>query len=326
MSYGDRNRGGRGGRSFEPPLPKPYEFVPLPEGKLPLQPPAGHQRYQHLNGTLYAALIAHSPVHVASGLLEQTRDRQYPMVKAHFRVGGRLAIPATSLKGCIRSILEAISPSAVAITRARPLPRGAEPSYALNKLDVAQRLFGTLGYQGQVRFSDALIEPENAQPEIVPSVQLFRPRPEALDTYFDGQRVKGRKFYMHGKLARGNLPLETCPVASRFSFRVDFANLTRGELGLLLSALGLGEPKLWPKLGGGKPACLGTLEVVDAHLEVLDARTAFTDFDATPQPHELGPLLDAAKSEQLLLEQQMQRLAGVLRWPREDRSCPDRSY
>ncbi len=323
MSHGDRNRGGG---SFEPPLPKPYEFVPLPQQRPKLKTPAGHQHYQQLNGTLHAALIVHSPVHVASGLLEQTQDRQYPMVKAHFRVEGRLAIPATSLKGCIRSILEAISPSGVAITRARPVPREAESSYTPNQLDVAQRIFGALGYQGQVRFSDALIEPANARPEITPSVQLFRPRSESVDTYFDGQRLKGRKFYMHGKPARGNLPLETCPVQSRFSFRADFANLTRGELGLLLYALGLGQPNLWPKLGGGKPACLGTVEVVDARLEVLDPRTAFTDFDVTPQAQDLEPLLEAAKSEKLLLEEQVQRLAGVLKWPREDRSCPDRSY
>ncbi len=322
MSF-QRNRGGRG--PMEPPLPKPYAFVPLAPG-VDHRAPAGHQRLQKLNGTLHATLEARSPVHVASGLLEPTRDRQYPLVKAHFRVNGRLAIPATSLKGCIRSILEAISPSAVAITRARPLPREAEPSRAVDRLDVAQRIFGALGYQGQVRFSDALIEPENRQPEIVPSVQLFRPRPESVSTYFDGSRVKGRKFYMHGKLAKGDLPLEACPAGSRFTFRVDFTNLSAGELGLLLIALGLGEPRLWPKLGGGKPACLGTIEVVDARVETIEPRAAYSDFDVAPQPLAIAPLLQAARDETLVLEEQLHRLADVLRWPREDRACPDRSY
>jgi CRISPR/Cas system CSM-associated protein Csm3 (group 7 of RAMP superfamily) len=321
MSF-QRDRGRRG--PAEPPLPKPYEFVPLPR-TVKHDTPAGHQRFQHLNGTLHATVIARSPVHVASGLLEPMRDRQYPMVKAHFRVNGRLAIPATSLKGCIRSILEAISPSAVAI-RARPLPREAEPSRAVDRLDVAQRIFGALGYQGQVRFSDALIAPEDTRPEIVPSVQLFRPRSEAVSTYFDGSRVKGRKFYMHGQLARGDLPLEACPAGSCFTFKMDFENLTEGELGLLLYALGLGEPKLWPKLGGGKPACLGTIEVVDARLETIAPRAAYTDFDVAPQPLEIAPLLQAARDEKLVLDEQLQRLAEVLRWPREDRRCPDRSY
>ncbi len=321
MSF-PRNRGGRG--PVEPPLPKPYAFVPL--RKAEHKKPAGHHKLQNLNGTLHATVIARSPVHVASGLLEPTGDRQYPVVKAHFRVNERLAVPATSLKGCIRSIVEAISPSAVAVTRARPLPREAEPSRAVDRLDVAQRIFGALGYQGQVRFSDALIEPADTRPEIVPSVQLFRPRPESVSTYFDGNRVKGRKFYMHGALAKGDLPLEACPAGSRFSFRMDFENLTEGELGLLLYALGLGEPKLWPKLGGGKPACLGTIEVIDVRVETIDTRAAYTDFDVAPQPLEIAPLLQAARAEKLVLDEQLRRLAEVLRWPHEDRGCPDRSY
>jgi hypothetical protein len=107
---------------------------------------------------------------------------------------------------------------------------------------------------------------------------------------------------------------------------MDFENLTGGELGLLLYALGLGEPKLWPKLGGAKPACLGTIEVVDARLETIDARAAYADFDVAPQPLAIAPLLQAARDEKLVLDEQLQRLAEVLRWPREDRGCPDRSY
>jgi CRISPR/Cas system CSM-associated protein Csm3 (group 7 of RAMP superfamily) len=308
---------------MQPPLPKPYAFVPLPSHTRQ-QPPVGHQRYQQLTGTLQASLVARSPVHVASGLLEQTEDRQYPLVKAHFRTGGRLAIPATSLKGCIRSILEAISPSTVTISRARPLPREAEPSRSPDWLDVAQRLFGSLGYQGQVRFSDAVLE--EGQREIVPTPQLFRPRPESVSTYFDGSRVKGRKFYMHGRLAGGDLPLEACSVGSRFSFRMDFENLTGGELGLILFAFGLGEPRLWPKLGGGKPACLGTIEMVATRVERVDLRQAYTDFDITTIPLEIPQLLEAARQERLVLDDQLRQLADVLRWPREDRSCPDRSY
>src|SRR5262249_11753208 len=162
-----------------------------------------------------------------------------------FRTNGTLAIPGTSLKGCIRSIVEAISGSSVQVTRARELDRRYLPARSLDELDVAQRIFGSLGYQGLGRFGDA--------PQVeghivtVPTPQLFRPRSEAVDTYFDGRRPRGRKFYMHGALARGNLPLEACAEGSRFALRAEFENLTPGELGLLLIALGLGEPKLWPK-------------------------------------------------------------------------------
>ena len=318
MTFRDRDRG-------EPPLPKPYDFVPLPPGRPTTEPPAGHHRYRdgYLTGTLAATIVARSPVHVASGLLEpKSGNRQYPMVKAHFRTGGTPAIPGTSLKGCIRSIVEAITQSSVQITRARELPRDYQPGRSPERLDVAQRIFGALGYQGMVRFGDAVLE--GGDMAIVPSVQLFRPRSDSPSTYFDGREPRGRKFYMHGKLAQGNLPLEACPVGSRFALRMDYENVTPGELGLVLIALGMGEPRFLPKLGGAKPACLGTIEIADPSLTALDTRAAYAEFDAAPAPLELAPLLEAAQP--LIVRPQLGKLAEVLRWPREDRECPDRNY
>jgi hypothetical protein len=129
---------------------------------------------------------------------------------------------------------------------------------------------------------------------------------------------------MHGKLARGNLPLEACAEGSRFVLHMDFENLEAGELGLVLTALGLSERKLWPKLGGGKPACLGTIEVVEPQLTRIDTHATYVDFHTTPQRLEFAPLLDAAK--ELVLSTQLGKLVNVLRWPREDRECPDRNY
>jgi CRISPR/Cas system CSM-associated protein Csm3 (group 7 of RAMP superfamily) len=322
MSYGrDRDR------DNQPPLPKPYEFVPLPSGRPQIAPPAGHDRYKRgsYTGTLTATLIARSPVHVASGLLEQTRDRKYPLVKAHFRTGGRLAIPATSLKGCIRSIVEAISGSSVQVTRARELPREYLPGRTVDRLDVAQRIFGALGFQGNLRFADAVLVEGRAT--IVPSVQLFRPRSDSVDTYFDGRQPRGRKFYMHGTLATGDLPLEACEAGSVFGLRMEFESLTAGELGLVLIALGLDEQqRLWPKLGGGKPACLGTIEATAPTLSALSAADAYADFDAQPQPLDAAPLLAAARGERLVIDAALRQLAEILRWPREDRACPDRNY
>jgi CRISPR/Cas system CSM-associated protein Csm3 (group 7 of RAMP superfamily) len=312
MSDDRRNRGGA------PPLPKPYDFVPFAP-QIERRAPVGHHCYTNLNGALHAQLIARSPVHVASGLLEQSSNPQHPLIKAHFRVSGAPVIPGTSLKGCIRSIVEAISPSSVSVTRAPQLPQGLEASDDPKRLDVAQRIFGALGYQGQVRFSDAALT--DGQTEIRGTPQLFRPRRKA-------PIYKGRKFYMHGKLASGDLPLEVCPVGSRFTFRIDFENLTQGELGLLLIALGLGEPRWYPKLGGGKPACLGTIEVVEPRIEFTERMDQwYTDFDApATQEGDVSALLKAARDERLVLEDQARRLAGILRWPRDDRRCPNRSY
>jgi hypothetical protein len=206
------------------------------------------------------------------------------------------------------------------------LPRNAQLSRAKDQLDPAQRLFGTLGYLGQVRFTDAVME--GTTTITVPTPSLFRPRSDSISTYYDGTEPKGRKFYMHGELAKGNLPLEACPAGSRFAFSVDFDNLTQAEVGLLLYGLGLGEPRLVPKLGGAKPACLGTIEVVEPHLVVYDQSAAYRDFDDVPtDTTELMPYIAAAREEKLVLDAQLKEIERILRWPRTDgRECPDRNY
>lgn len=313
-----------------PPLPKPYDFVPLP-GRGRGQQPAGHHRYdsQNYSGRLTATVIARSPVHVASGLLEKSGNRKHPLVKAHFRTGGQPAIPGTSLKGCIRSIVEAITSSSVQVAqRMRNIPEDYRPAQ-LNPernqitLDVAQRIFGAQGYQGMVCFRDAVLITGTTVP--VTSPQLFRPRSDQADIYFDGRQPRGRKFYMHGEPAEGNLPLEACDKGSRFELRMEFANLAAGEIGLLLVALGLGERRFCPKLGGAKPACLGTIEISEPKLLACRGGDLYDAFDATPQPVDLPPFLQAATK--LVERDQLKKLAEVLCWPREDgRECPDRSY
>jgi hypothetical protein len=317
MTNYDRERG----NPNQEEVPKPYDFVPLARS-VKRGPPTGHDRYRHHPGRLEATLIARSPVHVASGLLEQKKDGKYPLVKAHFRSNGKVVIPATSLKGCVRSVAEAISQSA-AMSKARHLPSDMKPSTNPEKLDVAQRIFGAQGYQGQVRFTDAELQGNSI--EIVPTPPLYQP-----DTRYAGYRVPRRKFYMHGKLAEGTVPLEACSVESRFTFKLDFANMTDGELGLLLLALGLGKPKLWLKLGGAKPACLGTLETVEPHLEIWQThgeQHIYHNFEvASVSQTDIQSFLDAASTEGLVLEEQLKRLAGVLRWPRDDRDCPGGVY
>lgn len=308
--------------------PKPYDFVPLPEQQPQLQPPAGHHRYcaDALSGVLEAVITARSPVHVASGLLEQQpSNKQYPLVKAHFRTGGTLAIPGTSLKGCIRSIVEAITPSAVTITRSHELASKYLPPRSIDKhgLDLSGRIFGALGYLGSVNFADAALQA--GQVEIIPSLQLFGPRTKSFYTYVDeNRRVRGRKFYIHGNLAKGNLPLEACAAGSTFRLRMTFNNLTKEELGVILIALGLGQPSFCPKLGGGKPACLGTIEISQPVLQCDNPKARYSGDASTATTPEIDKLI--ADGSKLVLQLQLDKLASILRWPREDRDCPKGSY
>ena len=259
-------------RIQEEPQPKPYKFVEIAAlRREDRQAPHGHERYHPgtATGTLQGVLVAKTPVHVWSGEIEPTGRMDHPLVKAHVRCNGRPVVPGASLKGAVRSIVEAITRSCVRATRAdlRQLPSGAAACRQPDQLCVACRMFGSMGFQGNVRFSDALLRPD-WQPEIVTIPQLFAPR-NREKVYYRDQQVVGRKFYMHGRPAFGDTPIEVCPVGAELAFTLQFENLTDGELGTLLIALGQGDgkqaPKFSPKLGGGKPVCYGSVEVrVDA--------------------------------------------------------------
>jgi len=334
-----RERGRR--QRFEPPAPKPYSLVPLTREDIERRRPVGHAEAVKaglVSGVLHGRLRALTPVHVGSGGFELTKHvdrrlaRETPVIKAHVRAGDRRVIPGSSLKGAIRSIVEAISPSCLRITgRAsrRKLPREELRGCRFkDKLCVACRMFGSLGYLGQVRFSDAV--QVSGGVEVVYAPPLYAPRPRVRRYYDNRGKVAGRKFYYHGRLAKGDTPLEACPAGSEFTFSVQFDNLEERELGLLLIALGQGEPKLYPKLGGGKPACLGSVEVVIETLEVRGGRKAYLSYETEDEtedaPADPAHYVEMALAdEKLVLPRQLTALAEVLRYP-SDRECPSRNY
>lgn len=314
----------RGRFRGNPPAEKPYAFVPIPQGEARQERPTGHHRYigDLQTGTLEGTIVAHSPVHVASGQVDLTGG-QPPLVKAHFRHNGRLTIPGSSLKGAIRSIVEAISspPSCLRVTRARFNEQPANVRACANKerLCVACRMFGALGYLGQVCFHDAVLT--QGAPAIVTTPSLFAPRTRERLYVVDG-KVVGRKFYRHGALARGNVPLEVCPSGSHFRLRVDFENLSDAQLGLLLVALGQGTPRFHPKLGGAKPACCGSVEMRITGITTVSAREAALDYDATPNLVDIAAITGVMR---LVNRDALNRLAAILVYPGEG-ACPSGSY
>lgn len=311
-----------------PQEPKPYGFVSLPE-RVERIKPAGHDKFKRglLSGTVVGELAALTPVHVASGNIELTGDSRTPLVKAHFRVGGRIAIPGSSLKGVVRSIAEAISRSCVRVqsrTLRNKLPRGFEPCELRNRNDAlcpACRLFGAMGYQGQVRFADALLVEGNTSVMLAPS--LFAPRAHAHIYYGKNGKVVGRKFYFHGQPAKGNVPLEVCEAGSRFRLRIDFSNLTEAELGLLLTAMGQGDPNFVLKLGGAKPACCGSVEVRMRSVETFPVEDTAWAFETDVRKADPSGLVAAAKL--LIVGENLKQLHNILGGVGA-RSCPSQSY
>lgn len=323
MTYRDNPRGA--------PAPKPYDFVELPLEQRPERKrPIGHDLLHDklLTGRIALEIEALSPVHVASGLMMLTGQARRPLIRELVRVGGVPVLPGASLKGCVRAVAEAISRSCIRATRARELPQGAEGCRNKENLCVACRIFGAQDFQGLARFGDMTMQGEPREwVEIAEVPQFYQPRTREL-TYVKqtpkGRMVRGRKFYMHGaRQAAGDGPIEVCKVGSRFAGAIDFANLDRAQLGLLLIALGQ-NPPFALKLGGAKPACYGSVRVQVGGITLSQA-ARYLSWDApTDLAGDSGLYIETARSI-LVQSEQLAALAELLKWPNE-RDCPSGNY
>jgi CRISPR-associated protein Csm3 len=319
MTFRDRGRD-------EQIAPKPYTMIDLPaDVQIDRRRPAGHEtiRQNALSGRIELTLEALSPVHVGSGLLQLTEDTRRPLMREMVRVEGVPVIPGSSFKGCVRAIAEAMSASCVRVTRTRDVPRGLEGCRNKEQLCIGCQMFGAQDYQAPLRFGDLRLRDDPAQcVEFAELPQMFRPRPDS--PIYRGRA--GRKFYMHGaQQAEGDTPAEVCRTGSIFQGSIDFVNLEEGQLGLLLVALGQDpEHQLFPKLGGAKPACYGTVRVGIASLKLVAPRSRYVTWDA-PEDRvvEVASYITASRS--LVLSAQLAALAETLRWPNE-RDCPSGLY
>lgn len=212
-----------------------------------------------ISGRIRGTITCLQPIHAGTGQYVPPAqvgiDSDVPLVKSFYELDGRLTIPGSSLKGPVRSLVEAFTPSCVSKTRARLDKRSyAECRYNSQRQEgeicPACKLFGAMGYQGQISFSDGPLITGESDLRYIPA--QYQP---------SGQRE--RRHYPHRLIDKrpGNWPLETALPDATFSLRVDFTNLTLAELGVLLIALGQGEPPLCLKIGAGKSAGLGAIRV-----------------------------------------------------------------
>jgi hypothetical protein len=178
-----------------------------------------------------------------------------------------------------------------------------------------------MGYEGQIRFADAVLIKGGFRYLSVPS--LFPPRTDARLYRDRNGRVRGRKFYFHGQPASGNLPLEVCAAASVFRLRLHFSNLVESELGLLLLALGQGDSPMDLKLGGAKPVCCGSMEVQVKTVQTRDGTSDALDWDSTGCPEKRVRWLAAAR--ELVAPESLKALQSI--WaPGRPHTCPSLPY
>ena len=282
---------------------KPYDFVPFPKRRPNREKGAGQDKLNPclLSGTLELTLRTLTPVHVGLGYSDfvTAGNQEYlaalqasKPIREEGTTRRRYLIPGSSLKGAVRSIVEAITRSCVRVTRVKEwlIPDGYAPSYREKErrqcngkhgFCLACRLFGAQGYQGHVRFEDAV-----AQEGFVPVVgtpplwsplgggedaKRYKRHGELPQRYLDDttRKARGRKFYYHRSVpsneqTRREFDMRMCiESGAELPLRIHFLNLSKAELGVLLTALGLHPKHPFPiKLGGGKPVGLGSVQII----------------------------------------------------------------
>ncbi len=267
---------------------KPFDFVLIEDDLIDHGPArdkaAGHHMIERgrTSGYIKAVMIALTPIQVACGLMKPVRVRKKgrwteEIASDHYRIRDNAVIPGSSLKGAIRAVAEAISPSCLAVqerrTRSSAPKKLRQCSIKGGRICPACRIFGTMGYQGLARFHDVALPPRSLIMARVPI--LWQPggkdKRKLASLYLeeDGY-VKGRKFYHHAQYARGPDARVAVKKGVRAEMKVTFENLSEPELGLLIAAMGCHPLKRFPiKIGAGKPVGLGSVEVEPIEMGIL---------------------------------------------------------
>lgn len=269
---------------------KPYDFVPFPKERPDRKKGAGQDKLDArlLSGTLELTLRTLTPVHVGLGYSDfiKAGNQEYlaalqasKPVREADAVRRRYLIPGSSLKGAVRSIVEAITRSCIRITqgRHRPyIPQGYGGCMSVNDLCIACRLFGAQDYQGHVSFEDA-VAPKGSL-VLLGTPLLWTPARGGRGLpprYLERDRAKGRKFYRHARPPSGADPRACIKSGAELPLRIHFLNLSEAELGVLLTALGQHPKHPFPiKLGGGKPVGLGSVQVIPQRINLLQGADA----------------------------------------------------
>jgi len=233
----------------EEPHGEYYALETLNTRRIPVRKEAFHDISRDLHGSIALGIEAKSPLFVGSGQIEYEGDQIY---QRFARRGEKFIIPGTSIKGAIRSYAEALSPSCEGGRC------GKERSGHVDNLCLCCSLFGTLGLQGRVNFTDAI------------AVKGIKPIKHEIRLRWNPKRVrKGRRFYFHDKPEKDYVlakigceteVVEALEAGAIFKGEMMLYNVQEWELGLLLLAMGLSPNHRFDlKLGGGKNRLLGSV-------------------------------------------------------------------
>lgn len=348
----DRNRSRQSGQSSNSYGPPPYNFVSFPNDPPSTQEAVGHEKYlsDYLHGTLSLVLEVKTAVHISTGIAVMGSDIDRPkidLIKTMVQSDRRLLIQGSSLKGCIRSIYEAITNSrlGVAPKKQEDIERGKYPKNRLpckkiDELCPTSAVFGASGekwgWQSLTGFQDAYCESVSTfETGFMPS--LWSPKPEKCDAYFKNESAAGRKFYYHmthaldkGSAEQG-IPVQQAGQIYRFTTEISFKNLKPEEIGVLLIVLG--QHPNYPlalKIGGGKPIGMGTMTTTITDINLIrDFNAHYSSYEAQFE-HLSGKDLndfiqrqiEKADEKQLVQSEQLQEIYRILGYGKTEITRP----
>ncbi|RMH08667.1 MAG: hypothetical protein D6704_02660 [Nitrospirae bacterium] len=276
------------------PYPNPYDFVPL-ENAEPLRVQwspdthsVSHYRKDRYSGRIDCILHPETPIFVHGQGQQNLRKRGF------HRINGRPGIPASSLKGAIRSIYEIVTDGCLSslsdsyrgpkrpIKPTEHIPPAYWPCHDLNVVCPGCLLFGMVeqdlpagqqarGLAGRLTFSDATPVRINYEWRNMPAPG-GGPQPRHESFYFDNasDQILGRKLYFHHRdyqetirlYGDGGRPglMQVELHKGDFAFTIDFVNLTEKELNFLCYSLLL-EDDIRHHLGYGKSYGLGSARI-----------------------------------------------------------------
>ncbi|HEX3036606.1 MAG TPA: RAMP superfamily CRISPR-associated protein [Thermodesulfobacteriota bacterium] len=273
----------------------PYDFVPIDLNRPPsTEEPLEHDAFRGHSGRLFCRIKVIRPIFIPDpkDLRQYKGQRNHKTLNRFFTLESKYAIPASSLKGVIRSVAEAAANSCLSLFSgeysyrhrnrrvyrdySQLLPRGFKSCKTGDSLCITCRLFGMLSdknvFMGKVSISDAFLDEAKIHKfmEPVTLVILSNPKPHYEPSYITrvgGQKyIAGRKFYFHNpkilmSAQKTHLNSTVKPLEQgEFTFVVDYFNLKTNELNLLVYSLVL-EDYMYHKIGMGKPAGLGTVKI-----------------------------------------------------------------
>lgn len=287
---------------------KPFFWLPLKEQPRRTAPDEGdnHQRTHEgrYSGSLRLGLkVSADYLHVGGGGLRTDRaENGFHPYQPFATFRGGIIIPGSGIKGPVRTLVEAFSNSCVRVQESDVVSRNYKPCNARTGLCPACRMFGSTGQAGRVRFDDAgpVGNEETLQhlTQIVKIAELFGPNASPQRKFYVIQQTAVSKNLVP---ERTHAFIEVVPKDTLFITTLYFDNLSNGEIGLLLRALGFDlhpsnsraktslRNRFPISLGGAKPRALGAVKVLLSELRLRGTSGTSNYFTTLVRGRECDP-------------------------------------